>query len=269
VVTGLGYTFLHQGFSNKISNWLYKVSFRFSSKIAFENSDDKDLFVKMNLASAEKCTVINGCGIDTSFFKAKKKTNRPARKFLFIGRLLYDKGIVEFVQAAKKVKAVYPETEFQVLGELDAGNPSALDKDRLLKWVDKKIIRYLGTSPDVRNYIQKADVIVLTSYREGLSKVLMEGLSMGKPIITTDTPGCRQTVDNGRNGFLVPVKDVDSIVAACEKMVEMEPIDLEIMGQLSRKKAIEVFDDKLVVKKYGKILAELGLGLESNTAVLK
>ncbi len=261
VVTGLGYTFLHQGISNKISNWLYKLSFRYSQKVAFENSDDKDLFIEMDLASAEKCAVINGCGIDTNFFKPEKKKSVFARKFLFIGRLLYDKGIVEFVQAAKEVRAIYPEVEFQVLGELDAGNPSALDKDRLLKWVDNKVINYLGTTPDVRTYIQKADVIVLTSYREGLSKVLMEGLAMGKPIITTDTPGCRQTVDHGRNGYLVPVKSVDAVVKACKDLINMTAIDLEIMGQLSRKKAIEVYDDSLVVKKYGEILEEIGIGL--------
>jgi len=140
-----------------------------------------------------------------------------------------------------------------------------LDKDRLLKWVDNKVIRYLGTTPDVRNYIREADAIVLTSYREGLSKVLMEGLSMGKPIITTDTPGCRQTVDHGRNGFLVPVKNVDAIVTACESLINMAPIDLEVMGHLSRKKAVAVFDDSIVVKKYGEILEEMGLSIGKNT----
>ncbi len=266
VVTGLGYTFLHTGFSNKISQFLYKLSFKYSHKVAFENEDDKDLFVKLELAKPAQCTVINGCGIDTEYFKPKSsRHSRQAKKFLFIGRLLYDKGIVEFVQAAKRVKQKYPETEFQVLGELDEGNPSALDKDRLLNWVDKKIIRYLGTATDVRPFIQKSDVIVLTSYREGLSKVLMEGLAMGKPIVTTDTPGCRQTVDDGRNGFLVPSKNVDAVVEACEKLIELDSVDLEIMSQLSRKKAVEVFADKIVVAQYKNILSEIGLGLSKST----
>ena len=262
VVTGLGYTFLHDSFSNRISHWLYKFSFQFSQKVAFENEDDKELFVKLNLAKPDQCAVINGCGIDTNYFKVgSKKTYRPVKVFLFIARLLYDKGIVEFVEAAKKVKAKYPDTEFWVLGELDSGNPSALHKDQLLNWVDQKIIRYLGTTPDVRGYIRKADAVVLTSYREGLSKVLMEGLAMGKPIITTDTPGCRQTVDEGRNGYLVPVKNVDAVVAACEKLILMDTIDLEIMGKLSRKKAETLFDEKIVVNQYAEILNDLGVGL--------
>jgi len=258
VVTGLGYTFLNGGLAKKISNFLYRISFRFSQKVLFENRDDKALFIKEKIVREKYSVAVNGCGVDTKHYRPGRRDRKDDQLvFLFIGRLLYDKGIVEFVEAAKRMKAKFDNVTFWVIGELDYGNPSAISKDQLLNWVDQKFIYYHGTTSDIRVFIKKSDVVVLPSYREGLPKVILESMAMAKPIITTDTAGCKQTVDSGRNGLLVPVKSVPGLVKAMTFMNELEDIDLEIMGKLSRKKAIQEFDDSIITSQFVQIINEI------------
>jgi glycosyltransferase involved in cell wall biosynthesis len=259
VVTGLGYTFLNEGWAKKVSTFLYRYSFSLSDKVVFENADDKDLFVKEKLAKEDICIALKGCGVDTSYFQPQnnKLKKKPKIIFLFIGRLLYDKGIVEFVEAAKTFNQKRDDAEFWVVGELDAGNPSAINKSQLLDWVDKKYILYHGTTTDIRSFIKKSDVIVLPSYREGLPKVILEGMAMGKPIITTLTAGCQQTVDEGRNGYLIPIKDHLALTEAMEKLADFDEDDLKVMGILSRKKVVQEFDDKIITREYIKLLNQL------------
>jgi len=258
VVTGLGYTFLNGGLARKISTFLYRISLKFSQKVLFENEDDRALFVKEKIVSQQNSISLNGCGVNTKHFRPAPRNRRDDKLvFLFIGRLLYDKGIVEFVEAAKRMKSQFNDVEFWVLGELDYGNPSAISKNQLLSWVDQKYIIYHGTTSDIKSFIKKSDVIVLPSYREGLPKVILEGMSMGKPIITTDTAGCKQTVDPGKNGLLVPVKNVSELVDAMAYMNKLEDIDLEVMGKLSRKKAVREFDDKIITTAFIDIINDI------------
>jgi len=250
VVTGLGYTFLNEGWTKKISHELYRLSFRAAKRIVFENKDDQQLFIEKGLVKKEYSLSVNGCGVDTKYFRPVPKRYSSKFIFLFVGRLLYDKGIVEYVNAAKQIAKSNADAEFWVIGELDKGNPSAIHKDQLLEWVDKKYIHYHGTTTDIRSYLRRVDAVVLPSYREGLPKVILEAMAMAKPIITTDTAGCKETVDDNVNGYLVPVKDVDGFAAVMHKLLDLEPIDLEIMGQISRRKAVKKFDGKLVAKSY-------------------
>ena len=258
VVTGLGYTFLNEGWTKKISNLLYRISFRVAKRIIFENKDDRALFIKDKLVKEAYSLSVNGCGVDTTYFRpVAKKRQQDKFVFLFVGRLLYDKGIVEFVTAARKVAKTNPDAEFWVVGELDAGNPSAIRKGQLLNWVDQKYIYYHGTTTNIRSFLKKADAVVLPSYREGLPKVILEAMAMAKPVITTYTAGCKETVDENVNGFLVPIRDSDQLANAMQRLLALEPIDLEIMGRIGRKKAVEQFDAQLIATEYISIINRL------------
>ena len=201
---------------------------------------------------------MKGCGVNTNYYRPLANGRKNGKRvFLFIGRLLYDKGIVEFVEAAKILKSKIKNTEFWVVGELDSGNPSAIDKEQLVEWINKKDIHYCGTTKDIRGYVKQTDVVVLPSYREGLPKVILEGMAMGKPIITTDTAGCRETVEEDVNGYLVPVKDAKQLANAMMKMALQSGEDLERMGNASREKTLEIFDDKIIANQFMEISDEI------------
>ncbi|MEM9920272.1 MAG: glycosyltransferase family 4 protein [Bacteroidota bacterium] len=258
VVTGLGYTFLRQGIVKHITLGLYKFSFQFADRVVFENPDDQQLFVSENIAAPEQCTTVNGCGVDTQFYQCRKKSKFKSNiVFTFIGRLLYDKGIVEYVQAAEQVKKRVPNAIFWVIGEIDEGNPSFISKPQLLRWIEDQTIRYFGTTKDVRSFIQQSDCVVLPSYREGLPKVILEAMSMGKPIVTTDTAGCRQTVDQSQNGFIVPVENAKALSLALETFCGLSQKEKEEMGQKSRDKAVRMFDGAIVVKQYFDLIKQI------------
>ena len=170
-----------------------------------------------------------------------------------IARLLYDKGYEEYVNTAEAIRKEYPDCEFQLLGSVDVAYPNHVPEERVNDDHEKEYIRYLGYQPDVDRYIGRADCIVLPSYHEGLSRVLMEGLAMGKPIITTDIPGCRETVADGQNGFLVQPRSTESLIEAVRKFLSLSNTDRDAMGKFSRKLAEEIFDIREVIKVYKKI----------------
>ncbi len=251
IVTGLGYTFLNGGLVKSLVQFLYKFSFFFADRVMFENQDDKALFIKKRLASSKKCISVKGCGIDTLFFSpVKKEVGLEKVVFTFIGRLLYDKGIVEFVEAAKIVKKQHPSAEFWVIGELDIENPSTISREQLVEWIENKDIRYRGITSDIRTFIKDTDVVTLPSYREGLPKVVLEGMAMGKPIVTTNTAGCRETVIHGENGLLVPVKNYESLATAMNTMIEIGAQERAIMGQKSRERTLNEFADEHITRDY-------------------
>lgn len=172
-----------------------------------------------------------------------------------IGRLLFDKGYKEYVEAAKIVKQKYPDTVFNLLGGIDNEHPNAVPESDVLRDNESGIINYLGFRKDVRNIIRKADCIVLPSfYNEGLSRVLMEGLAMSKPIITTDMPGCRETVDDGINGFLCKPRDFWSLATCCMDFINLNVDERKLMGQQSRIKAIREFGINDVIAVYDAII---------------
>jgi len=250
-VTGLGYSFLKEGFVNKIAKGLYKKAFKSGTRIAFQNRDDKKLFEELSLCSVDKTTLIKGSGINTSHFKPMQKKQRYEKLiYLFVGRLLYDKGVSELFKAAREFKKQCPETEIWVVGAIDDGNPSAVAKAEVEAQVAAGTIRYWGVSKDVRSIMQEADVVVLPSYREGLPRVMLESLAMGKPIITTDTAGCRETIQDTKNGFLVPVKNSKALADAMFKMYQLTNEARENMGKVGRRMALQEFDEQAIIKRY-------------------
>lgn len=260
VVTGLGYSFIHKGFLNFIVRSLYKFSGSSHSKFIFENEDDKALFIKENIVKEEKAFSVKGCGVDTSYYLPNSNSQRNKENevvFTFIGRLLYDKGIIEFIEAAKLVKQKFPSIKFEVIGEFDADNPSNIDRDHLVNWLESGIIEYKGFVRDIRPLIKYSDCVVLPSYREGMPRTLLEGMSMGKAIITTDVPGCKETVIDNKNGFLVPVKDSKALADAIEAFIKFTPEQRKTMGVAGRKMAEEIFDDKLIAEEITRILKPL------------
>ena len=255
-VTGLGYTFLSESFMNKVVKKLYKFAFEKISNIIFHNPDDQKLFIAKKIIRESQSIVIPGSGVNTNYFRPLSvHSHREKFIFLFIGRLLYDKGIIEFVEAAKMLKAKLPQVEFWVIGQAEAKNPSIVSKQDLLKWVEAQYIHYMGPTKDVRKFIRKVDAVVLPSYREGMPRAILEGMAMGKPIITTDTPGCRATVQD--NGFLVPAKNTEALAEAMLKLYQLDEIDYQVMSQKSRQIALDVFDEKLIIEQYFRIIKNL------------
>lgn len=173
--------------------------------------------------------------------------------FLMIARVLYDKGYAEYVNAARIVRKEHVEAEFHLLGSIDEAYPKHVPESVVMRDHDAGIIHYLGHVADVKPIVQSADCIVLPSYHEGLSRVLIEALAMGKPIITSDIPGCRETVENGRNGYLVPPRDVEGLVEAIRRFLSLSVEEREAMGRYGREKAEREFDIKNVIAVYRKI----------------
>lgn len=254
VITGLGYVFIKKSILEKLVRIFYKIAFIRVNKVIFQNNDDLKFFLDEKIVSKEKSGVILSSGVNTAYYAPVKIKNRTkAVTFLFIGRLLWDKGIREFIESAEIVKKKFPEAKFDILGWLDKGNPSAVSK----AYIKEKsgVINYLGITEDVRDYIGKTDVVVLPSYREGVPRSLLEAASMEKPLITTDAVGCREVVDNNINGLLVTVKDVKSLSNAIIWMIK-NPQKRVKMGRNGRKKMIKEFDEKIVVKKYYKVIMD-------------
>jgi glycosyltransferase involved in cell wall biosynthesis len=192
-VSGLGTAFIRGGWLGRLVAALYRLAFRGSATVFFQNDEDRNLFVARGIVAAEKARLLPGSGIDTTQFRPAAKSRQDGGfVFLLVGRLLRDKGIGEYVEAARRVRREAPETRFRLLGFLDSDNRSAFSRPQLESWVEEGLIDYLGASDDVRPAIAEADCVVLPSYREGLPRTLLEAAAMGKPLIATDVPGCRQ-----------------------------------------------------------------------------
>lgn len=242
LVTGRGYAFednqrkFHIG---GLAQWLYKVSLKYVAVVMFQNSDDEALFVSKGLISASTGTcVLNGSGVNLDEYPI---TPLPGDvSFLMIARLLGAKGIREFVSAARKVRSGGHDAKFRVVGWID-DNPDSVSGQELEAWKSEGIVEFLGKQTDVRPSIASSSVYVLPSYREGTPRTVLEAMSMGRPVITTDAPGCRETVADGDNGFLVPVKSVDELASAMLRFVE-DPGLAENMGRRSREIAEERYD---------------------------
>lgn len=251
-IAGLGVLFIKESWPSKIARLLYKLSQRRASKVFFQNEEDRGLFLKGGYADASITDRLPGSGVDLSRFTFSPSCDDGVVRFLLIARMLYDKGIGHYVEAARELKAQYGRSvEFRLLGFLDVDNPSAVSKDEMQSWVDEGIIDYLGTSDKVEEEIAQVDCMVLPSYyREGVPKSLLESGAMGKPIVTTDNVGCRETVDNGINGYLCEPRSTSSLVYALDKIINMSHQDRLKMGRASRDKMAKEFDEQIVINKY-------------------
>ena len=254
LITGLGYAFNNVEnskhrvtFLQKIVFKLYKIALACSKKVIFQNSDDAELFEKMNLVNNKKINIVNGSGVDLSHYNydltiLEEYAAEQPIKFLMLGRIIGDKGIREYVAAATELKKKYgTKVIFQLGGGLDT-NPTAIQKKELDEWVSTGVIEYLGKLQDVRPAITNSHVFVLPSYREGTSRSILEAMSIGRPIVTTNVAGCRQLVDVGNNGYLAEAKSVESLIEALEKILKLSSNELLDMGVFSRKIVEEKYD---------------------------
>lgn len=243
VITGLGYcysgTTIKQRFLATIVSSLFKLALKPHKKVLFQNPDDEAFFVTKKLVEKSQTGLINGSGVDLSHF-AFTPTHPKQIIFIVLARLIYDKGVREYLQAAQQLKSKYPQVQFRLAGELVA-HPNAVNRQELDHYVKNNSIEYLGKLSDVRPALVAASVCVLPSYREGLPGAIIEAMAMGRAVVTTDTPGCRETVVSGVNGYLVPIKDSKALADAMEQFI-IKPEQVEIMGRASRKIAEERYD---------------------------
>lgn len=251
-IAGLGMVFINESITAKLARFLYKVSQCKADKVFFQNEDDRKLFLDNKLADVSITDRLPGSGVDLTRFTLQPADDDGVIRFLLIARMLYDKGIGHYVDAARTLKAKYGDgVEFQLLGFVGVNNPSAVTESEMQAWVDKGIVNYLGVSDCVEEDIAKVDCMVLPSfYREGVPKSLLEAGAMGKPIITTDNVGCRETVDDGINGYLCELRSTESLAEKLELMIQMTHEQRLEMGRQSRLKIEREFDEQLVINKY-------------------
>ncbi|HEX4547893.1 glycosyltransferase family 4 protein [Pseudomonas sp.] len=245
LITGLGYAFtdVSASFSravvNRVASGLYRFGLRFADGLFFQNPDDRQLFIDQGLVkSGLPIWIVNGSGVDTASFAVAPLPSQPS--FLFVGRLLRDKGINEYVEAARTLKPIYPQATFHIVGPLDS-NPSGINAAAVSGWEREGIIQYHGSVSDVRPYLTQCSVFVLPSYREGTPRSVLEAMSSGRAIVTTDAPGCRETVQNGINGMLVRPRDAVDLAKAMKCLAESEDLRAQ-MGEKSRAIAQEKYD---------------------------
>ncbi|MBE0558921.1 MAG: glycosyltransferase family 4 protein [Proteobacteria bacterium] len=251
-VAGLGTAFIRENMITRVVEVLYRLGFAKASKVFFQNADDRILFVSRGLVQKEVTEILPGSGVDTARFIPSALANPGSRpfRFLLLGRLLWDKGIGEYVQAARCIRAKRRDVEFQILGFLDVPNRTAISRTQMYTWEHEGAIRYLGDTDDVQPFIAQADCIVLPSYREGTPRALLEAASMGKPVVTTDSAGCRDVVKDGVSGYLCRPHDAADLAEKMEKILSLS-LDQRIdMGSEGRNKILTQFDERIVITKY-------------------
>lgn len=255
LITGLGFVFQDCGFLRKMLSILvarlYRQSLGRSDHVIFQNQDNLILFVDRHIIAKEKCTLVHGSGVNLSHF-AVAPFPCASPVFLAIGRLLGDKGFREYAQAARHVKARFPEAAFKLVGPTDP-SPDGIALDEVYQWQADGCIEYLGSAKDVRPCIADCHVYVLPSYHEGMPRTVLEAMSMGRPILTTDVPGCRETVIPGENGWLVPKADAESLAKHMIWFIENRD-QWQRMGRRSRQMAEERFDVHMINRELMRIL---------------
>lgn len=260
MIEGLGYVYTPPESAEPIKrralrgavSMLYSTALRHASLVFFLNKDDLDEFSKRRVISPKKAFLLGGIGVDLDEWAPAPHVTKPV-KFLLAARLLREKGIVEYAKAARLIKQKHHDTRFVLLGSLDT-NPGTLSRDEIMAWVAEGTLEWPGHVADVRLWLAQTSVYVLPSYREGVPRSTQEAMAMARAVITTDAPGCRETVVDGKNGFLVPVRDVKALSAAMERFI-LQPELIERMGQASRKIAEDRFDvhkvNQLILEQMG------------------
>ena len=260
MLEGLGFSFTEQPneqtlkakIIKQIQVFLYKLSLPKADTVIFLNPDDpKDLLDKYHIR-VKRREVLGGIGLDLKEYSFNNAPTNPV-SFIFVARLLREKGIFEYLQAAQIIKEKHPNVIFKVVGDLDTQNPGSIKKEELENNIQREIIIYPGYVNNIKQWITQSSVFVLPSYREGVPRSTQEAMAIGRPVITTDVPGCRETVENGRNGFLIPKWDINALVKAMKYFIE-NPTEIACMGQESHQIAVQKFDSDKVNKKLFKII---------------
>ncbi|MDA3896036.1 MAG: glycosyltransferase family 4 protein [Desulfobacteraceae bacterium] len=261
-IAGLGTLFIHPGFATKIAKLLYWLALKVPAKVFFQNEEDMETFKKEGLVSKNIAERIPGSGVDlyrfSSCLNAEKKNRKGKFVFLLLSRMLWDKGVGEYVEAAGSFLRIRTDVEFQLLGFLDSDNPQAISQKEMDRLTATEGVVYLGVSDHVEEFIQNADCVVLPSYyKEGLPRSLLEAAAMCKPIIATDVSGCRDVVEDGVNGFLCRPRDSRSLLEKMEKMIDLDVGERARLGNNGRKKVIKEFDQRLVIEKYVQAVSDI------------
>jgi glycosyltransferase involved in cell wall biosynthesis len=261
-IAGLGSVFIRRTWLTQLVQWLYRAGLKDARKVFFQNAEDKHVFLSSKLVKRAVIESLPGSGVDTKRFVplVSAPEEQAMRPFLFLysGRLLWEKGIGEFVEAARRLKGEGVCAEFGVLGFVGVPNPSAVSTSDVRAWESEGVISYMGSADDVRPIIATCDCFVLPSYyREGVPRSLLEAASMEKPIITTDSVGCRDAVEDGVNGFLCRPRDINDLAEKMRLMATLSSRERRRMGKAGRQKMIREFDESFVIKRYIETVAQI------------
>jgi glycosyltransferase involved in cell wall biosynthesis len=258
-IAGLGAVFIRDGWLTRLVRVLYRLALSRSKRVFFQNEDDRALFIEGSLVDRTITDRLPGSGINLNHFSSNEMplSESPVR-FLLIARMLWDKGVGEYVEAAKLLKCCAVRTEFSLLGFLDVKNPAAISREQMDEWVKEGFVTYLGETDDVRPHITAATCVVLPSfYREGVPRTLLEAAATGRPIITTDAVGCREVVDDGLNGYLCKARDASDLAEKMKLFIALSSEQRAEMGRRGRAKIEREFDEKIVINKYLEAVANI------------
>lgn len=256
-VSGLGRAFIRRSPVTLAVLALYRLTFRRAHRVFFQNLDDMDIFVRARLVRPAHAERLPGSGVDLVRFKPKPAAaaRHDAPMFLLVARMLWDKGVGEYVAAARLMKDQWPNARFGLLGGLACGNPSAIPSEQVNDWVEEGVVTYFGSTEDVRPYVAEADCVVLPSYREGVPRVLLEAAAMARPLITTDAPGCRDAVKHGETGFMCEPRDAQDLADKMQSFVALSQDQRHAMGRSGRAFVEQHFNEQLVLDRYHHVVA--------------
>lgn len=257
-VSGLGTAFIRNNWITVVVKSLYRAALRRATTAFFQNPDDLQLFLQLRLVEHAKARLLPGSGVNVDRFApaSSRHEARSAFRFLLLGRLLWDKGIGEYVEAARLVRARHPNTQFILMGFTETENRTAIPKKTIQEWVDEGLIAFHPPELDVRPVLATADCVVLPSYREGTPRSLLEASSMAIPIITADVPGCRQVIEDGVTGYLTKVRDAADLADKMERILLLPEGERAAMGQRGREKMVREYDERIVIDAYLQAIRE-------------
>ncbi len=253
VVTGLGRTFQFKGITQRIVHLLYKIANRCSDEVWFLNGEDQQRFISEGLIKSKRTFILPSEGVNTSRYRGTPLTevDNKIKRLLFAGRLLKDKGILEFVHAAKVISKTHKQVKFEIVGFVNPKNPMSVTLDEIEGWQRSGWINYLGSHEDIRPFINRADCLIFPSYyQEGISRILLEAASMSRPIITTDQVGCREVVDHNQSGFLIPPRSVIALIEKIKHILTLSRSELAEMGRKGRSRVKTLYDERLIIDIY-------------------
>lgn len=250
MIEGAGYVFIEdekpsfrRSVLKKLVKVLYRLSLNYAHCVFLLNKDDRDLFIDEGMVDVKKVSILDGIGLDIRHFDLSPPMSDPVT-FILVARLLREKGIFEYIDAAREVKRRHPSAKFLLVGNVDV-NPGSINASQVEQWVRDGIVEWPGQVGDIRPWLKRSSVFVLPSYREGMPRSTQEAMSMGRPVITTDVPGCRDTVENGRNGFIIPPRESTALAHAMITFIE-RPELIAKMGRRSREIAVQRFDVNMI-----------------------
>lgn len=251
-ITGTGYVFMKNNLINYFAKNLYKFTFNKVNQIFFQNIDDYEFFYKNNLfnKNLSQVNIIKGSGVDTNKFYYVGLKPKNTINFLFSGRLLKDKGLIELITAFRKLKQLYPNTNLFIMGNYYLSNPNCIFAKEIESWEAEGVIKYLGMHFDVRPIISEADCVILPSYKEGMPRALLEASSMGKPIITVNSTGCKDVIEDRKTGLMAKVKDSEDLLKVMIEFINMSYEEREVLGKNGRQKMINEFEQSKIISAY-------------------